>query len=98
MSRIGKTPIAVPSDPNANYFLISRSAMANGNLEVITRRVGSSGESFARREVNCSDGTVRYIGEGDTLAEAREDAPNPGEMTVPLGESITGVVTAFICR
>ncbi len=91
------TPIAVPSDPRAQYYLLSKSTMANGNLEVVTRRVGPSGESFARREVNCPSGTVRYIGEGDTQAEAEADAPNTGEMTAPIAESITGVITKFVC-
>jgi hypothetical protein len=91
------TPVSVPSDPRASYWIISKNKMANGNLEVLTRRSGPSGESYSRREIDCGAGTVRYIGEGDTLDEAKQDSPNPGEMTPPLSESITGVITAAAC-
>lgn len=91
------TPVDVPSDPRASYLIISNEKMSNGHREVMSRRSGPSGESYARREIDCSAGTVRYIGEGDTLAEAQSNSPNPGEMTTPVAESITGVITATAC-
>ena len=45
--------IAAPSDPNARYWLLSVDKMANGNVEVLSRRQGSSGISLARREIDC---------------------------------------------
>ena len=95
-SEIG-TPLPVRSDPGASYQLISSSKMSNGNLEVLTQRSGPSGVSFARREVDCSSMTFRYLGEGDTLSEAKEDGPNPGEMSEAMSTSISGEVSRFAC-
>lgn len=92
------TQVDVPSDPNAQYWIVSKAKMENGHLEVISRRLGPSGESYARREVDCATRTVRYIGEGDTLEEAKADSPNPSEMREPIWESITGVITSTACR
>ena len=90
--------VNVASDPRAQYWILSKTKMPNGHLEVLSRRVGPSGESYARREVDCDARTVRYIGEGDTLEEAKADAPNPGRMTEPVWESITGVITDRACK
>lgn len=90
-------PITVPSDPRASYVLISNEKLANGNLEVVTQRSGSSGISFARREVNCSSMTFKYLGEGDTLGEAQADGPNPGQMAEAMPTSISGEISRFAC-
>lgn len=42
--------------------------------------------------------TFRYLGEGDTLAQALADGPNPGEMAKLTTESISTYVSEFICR
>ena len=58
----------VPSDPNANYFLLESRPLKN-NLSVVTRRVGSSGESYSKREFDCKNSQFRYLGDGHTVAE-----------------------------
>lgn len=92
------TAIPVSSDPRASYRLLRKSRLANSNLEVLTRRDGPSGTSFARREINCGDMTFRYLGEGDTLEEAEKDGPNPGELSEAMSTSISGEVARFACR
>lgn len=89
--------IPVPSDPGATYRLLKSSKMANGHVEAITRRDGSSGTSFARREINCEDMMFRYIGEGDTREEAERDGPNPGKMADLIPGSISTESAEFIC-
>jgi len=91
------TPVKVRSDPSASYHQLSVSKLANGNLQVLTRRVGRSGTSFARREVNCRAMTFRYLGEGDTLPQALRDTPNRGQMTEAMSTSISGEVSRFAC-
>ena len=88
--------IPVRSD-GASYRLLSSERMSNGNLEIVTRRDGPSGRSFARREVNCGAMTFRYLGEGDTLEEALEDGPNPGALSEAMSTSISGEVSRFAC-
>ncbi len=90
-------PINVVSDPGVTYHLLESSKMPNGNLEIVTRRDGSSGTSFARREVDCDAMTFRYLGEGDSLAEAKHDSPNIGEMSEAMSTSISGEVSRFAC-
>lgn len=90
-------PINVVSDPGVTYHLLESSKMPNGNLEIVTRRDGPSGTSFARREVDCDAMTFRYLGEGDSLAEAQRDSPNIGEMSEAMSTSISGEVSRFAC-
>lgn len=91
------TPVSVPSDAGAEYWIMSKDKLPTGNIQLLTRRSGPSGVSFARREIDCRAGTVRYLGEGDTLDDAQRDSANIGEMSVPIPESITGVITSTAC-
>lgn len=98
MSREG-APIPVRSDPaRASYYLLGWQEMPNGNREALTRRDGRSGTSYARREINCRANTFRYLGEGDTRAEAEADAPNRGRMAELVPGSISSEVSEFVCR
>lgn len=91
-------PIAIPSDSRARYEAISVTKRQDGLVEIITRRQGPSGTSFARREVDCRRRMFRYIGEGDTLEEAQRPAPNPGQMAALVKGSISYEVVQFACR
>lgn len=90
-------PIPVTSD-SANYYLLRWEGMPNGNREALTRRDGRSGTSYARREINCRAKAFRYLGEGDTRAEAEADAPNRGPMAELVPGSISSEVSEFVCR
>jgi hypothetical protein len=90
--------ISSPSDPGASYRILKISRMKNSNLEVLSRRDGSSGTSFARREINCSAYTYRYLGEGDSLAEAEKNGPNPGTMSELTGASASSDVADAACK
>jgi TPR repeat protein len=59
----------VSADRKANYYLISKSSLKNGNLIVTSRREGPSGTGFSKREINCQDNSFRYLGDGSTLEE-----------------------------
>lgn len=90
--------IAVPSDPRARYEAVSTTKRPDGLVEIITRRQGPSGVSYARREVDCRRRTFRYVGEGDTLDEAKRPGPNPGQMAELVQGSISWHVVQFACR
>jgi hypothetical protein len=94
----GGEPVPVLSDPRARYWLLDWSRMSNGNLEALTRRSGPSGVRYARREIDCGTMTFRYLGEGDSVAEARQDSPNPGGMGDLVAGSISTEVSQFVCR
>lgn len=90
--------IPSPSDPNASYRIVKISKMPNGHLEVTSRRVGPSGTSFARREIDCGAYEYRYLGEGDTLAEAEADGSNIGSMSELTGTSASSDVANAACK
>ena len=89
--------IPVESDPRATYQLLSWSEMPNGHREALTRRNGSSGTSYARREIDCAGKRFRYLGEGDTRQEAEAKMQNPGEMGELVPGSISSEVSEFVC-
>jgi hypothetical protein len=81
----------------AKYRLLRQRTLSNGNLEVLTERIGTSGTSYARREINCDAGTFRYLGEGDTQNDAEQDGPNPGAMGILIYPSISSETAEFAC-
>jgi hypothetical protein len=65
-------PLSVPSD-SAQYFVLDK--IINGNERIIvTKRVGSSGTSYSKRLYNCDYQTVKYLGDGDSMAEMESSA------------------------
>jgi hypothetical protein len=90
--------IPFASDPNATFEVISSKSLLNGKLEVVTKRVGPSGTSFARREISCEEYSYRYLGEGDSLEEAMQDGPNRGEMSALTGTSASSDVANEACK
>jgi len=63
--------VAVPSDPSARYTLLEVTKRQDGLIESLTRRDGRSGTSYAKRLIDCSGGTFKYLAEGDTLASMK---------------------------
>lgn len=68
------TPLTVPSDAQAQYFILKKGGTAILPT-ITTKRIGSSGTSYSKRIYNCKDNTVKYLGTGDTLAEMNASAP-----------------------
>jgi hypothetical protein len=93
----GGYAIPSPSDPGARYRILSVKRLPGPRLEVLSRRVGPSGTSFARREIDCRAVTYRYLGEGDSRAEAERDSPNPGSMTELTATSASADVAVEAC-
>lgn len=87
--------VAVPTDPSARYSIVVQDVgLGRRALMVISKRDGSSGTSYSIREVNCLNGTFRYMGEGDTLSEAtasvRDDAP--------MSQLVQGSISYYIVQ
>lgn len=71
---VGK-PYKIESDPSATYYNVEFGG--SGALRtIVTKREGKSGTSYAKREIDCNARTFRYLGEGDTLAEAKRSKGN----------------------
>ena len=88
-------PLAVLSDPKAKYWVLERGG--KGDLRTImTKRTGPSGTSYSIREYDCKNGTVRYLGTGETLEEARVLRPDKKRAPVVPG-SIADYVGGAAC-
>lgn len=96
-SALAQPSIPVSSDPRATYHLLNLSRLPSGNLQVLTRRTGSSGTSYAVREVDCRAMRFRYLGEGQTQESALIPR-NPGPMSALTEGSISTEVSNFACR
>jgi hypothetical protein len=90
-----RVPVGI--EPNVEYRILKIRRLRSGNLEVLSRRDGPSGTSFARREYNCDDMTFRYLGEGDTREDAEKDAPNRGSMADLIDGSSAFSIGAAAC-
>lgn len=88
--------IAVPSDSRATYTAVEV-RKAGAKRIIVTERAGPSGSSFAIREVDCVARTFRYLGEGDTLAEARQNKKS-GPMAPLVHGSISYYVALEACE
>ncbi|MBI2278187.1 MAG: hypothetical protein HYU74_12605 [Dechloromonas sp.] len=92
------SPLAVPSDASAKYWLMYKDTGKSPIRTIVTRRVGSSGTSWSRRQYNCADYTVRYLGTGDTREQMDKSKPDqkmtnvlPGAIADHIGrEACTG--------
>lgn len=101
--------INVPSDPTATYVVISkknlRDHMVGDTLNsvfsdeyiIVTKRVGRSGTSYSRREIDCNTGTQRYLGDGDSIQEMN-GYYNVGSMNRPVSRSISYYVQRHVCK
>ena len=84
----------------ARYTALEIKPKPKGLVEVLTRREGSSGITFALREIDCDRRMFRYLGEGDTRAKAAEGRArnrpdnNMGRLTEG---SISTEVSDFAC-
>ncbi len=67
--------IQIPFDAKAQYFILERGGSTN-NPTLVTKRVGSSGTSYSKRLFDCSAGTVKYLGTGDSLEAMSMSKPD----------------------
>ena len=87
-------PLAVPSDSNAIYTIISAKKVGKGRAQIVTRREGPSGVSFSERLVDCKNSRFKYTAEGDSLNAMKKKQEDMG----PLVEgSISYYISAYAC-
>lgn len=88
--------ILVPSDPNAQFFVLEKSA--NGSLRTITtKRVSAINTSYSKRAYDCSTSTVKYIGSGNSWDAMNHSIPDSA-MGPIVNESIAYYVGLEACK
>ncbi|POD74596.1 hypothetical protein BKM17_17580 [Pseudomonas syringae group genomosp. 3] len=91
-----ETPLSVPSDTKAKYYVLERDTKGN-ERKITTKRVGPSGTGYSERLVNCSASTYKYLGDGETLKEMKASKPD-GEMAPLTQGSISFYVAEAVCK
>jgi len=91
-----ETPLSIPSDSKAQYFVLEKSG-SGAERTIVTKRVSSSGTGYSKRLYNCADKTVKYLGTGDSLAAM--DASNADPNMAPIvADSIAYYVSVEACK
>ena len=88
--------ISIPTDSRATYTVIQKGSQ--GVLKtIVTKREGSSGTTFSERLYDCENGTVKYIGTGDTIEQMRSSSPDPN-MSPVVDKSIAFYIGKEACK
>lgn len=82
--------LGVPSDPKAQFFVLEKGG-SGSKRAIVTKRVGPSGTSYSKRIFNCADGTVKYLGAGDSLEAMRKSNPDPN-----MGPIVQGSIAYYV--
>lgn len=91
-----ETAIQIPSDSSAKYFVLGKGGTGNERT-ITTKRVGSSGTGYSTRLYNCDQGTVKYLGTGDSIEAMAASQPDPSMSQVVPG-SIAHYVGLEACK
>lgn len=85
-------PLHIPSDSKANYLVLEKGG-SGPQRTIVTKRTGSSGTSYSKRLYDCSNGTVKYLGSGDSPEEMRRSKPDPR-----MGPIVEGSIAYYVGR
>jgi len=91
-----ETPLSVPSDPKAQFFILEKGG-SGSERTIVTKRVGSSGSNYSKRLYNCSNFTVKYLGTGDSLEAMSKSKPDANMSPIVQG-SIAYYIGIEACK
>lgn len=83
-------PLSVPSDPNAQFFVLEKGGKGSKHT-IVTKRVGPSGASYSKRVYNCANHTVKYLGNGDSIEEMEASKPD-----AKMGPIVKGSIAYYV--
>lgn len=89
-------PIDLKTDVKGKFYVVEKSGTAE-NPVVVTRQVRPNQTThFIKRWFDCKNWTVRYLGEGETLAELQNAQPEPDSTAIAEG-SIPEQLARHVC-
>lgn len=89
--------IGVPSDNFGRYWVVEGKRTTPTVVEILTRREGTSATIFALRQIDCAARTVRTLGQGDTLEEARSNNVELSEPDALTEGSVSSSISDYAC-
>ena len=88
--------VYVPTDTKASYTILDKTR--DGSMATITtERKGPSGTSYSKRLYDCTAGTVKYLGDGETIEQMNNSAPDPN-MAPRVDRSIACYIGQKACQ
>lgn len=85
-----EVPLVVPSDSKGTYYILEKGGKGHMRT-IVTKRVGPSGTSYSKRLFDCNQGTVKYLGTGDTLAQM-----NAGKPEAKMAPVVDGSIASYV--
>lgn len=82
--------LTVPSDPKAQFFVLDK-IVKGEERTIVTKRVGPSGTSYSKRLYNCTEGTMKYLGTGTSLAEMATSRAD-----INMGPIVQGSIAYYV--
>ncbi len=95
-SAVSATTISIPTDSKAKYTIIDK-AMNGSMATITTMREGPSGTSYSRRLYDCTNWTVKYLGDGDTMEQVKASKPDEN-MSPIVDNSIAYYIGQRACK
>ncbi|MEC7291501.1 MAG: hypothetical protein VXW22_15565 [Pseudomonadota bacterium] len=86
------TRIVVPSDPSAKYWYFDLNRLGGGKIHVSTKRIGSSGTSYAKRVIDCDRSQWSYLKDADSWSEFI----NQSSMSIRWGPFVDGSISFWV--
>lgn len=75
-NKLTEYTLSIPTDHGAEYRVLNIEGTKDMPI-LITKRIGSSGISYAKRIFDCKNKTTKYLGDGDTLTDMNNSSPSP---------------------
>lgn len=88
--------ISVPSDSKASYIVLE-TGKQSGMRTIVTERTGPSGTSYSKRIYDCKNKKVKYLGDGETLADMKKSTPDASMYDIVPG-SIADYIGIEACK
>jgi hypothetical protein len=90
-----ETPIDIKTDVKGKYYVVEKAGTPNNPILVV-KRVGPNVNQYIKRQFDCKERTVTFLGEGETLQEMAKAKPDP--KPAPLVEgSIPDQLARYAC-
>ena len=90
-------PFEFPGEPGGRASYTMLAIEGDGPYIATTRRVSSMFTSFSRREIHCDTGKQRYVGDGESLDQARKPLKRPDKLMVPVEGSSAWQTVKAVC-
>lgn len=90
--------IRVLSDANGIYTAELVTKMTDGLAHIVSKRVGSSGTTYTKRECKCAAATYRTLGSGDTLDRMQSSPMDPKHTPLVMGPDGMGSSAFHVCQ